>query len=194
LGIRAPPDGRQQLAERRQKTRSADRRRGPPDLAPQHLQLMPQHQGLKLLRPLRATKRNQQLEQTANQPVSERQSLKQQTSSTHPPTLPPLRRLSLRLHRPAARQKPRNEFVGPTGRRDGGVEPAGPVRAGGSHPDPATTAPAYLPPGFRTIVLQVIANQKHDGLRAPRRRDKCDGGTNVASRRVGCGTIPRRFT
>jgi len=49
---------------------------------------MPQHQDLKLLRPLRTTKQNQQLEQTADDPVSERQTLKQQTSSTHLPTLP----------------------------------------------------------------------------------------------------------
>ncbi len=48
---------------------------------------MPQHQDLKLLRPLRTTKQNQQLEQTANDPVSEGQALKQ-TSSTHLPTLP----------------------------------------------------------------------------------------------------------
>ena len=49
---------------------------------------MPQHQDLKLLRPLRTTKQNQQLEQTANDPVSEAQALKQQTSDTHRPTLP----------------------------------------------------------------------------------------------------------
>jgi hypothetical protein len=61
----------------------------PPDLAPQHLQLMPQHQDLKLVRPFRTTKENQQLEQTANDPVNKGQTLKQQTSSTHLPTLPP---------------------------------------------------------------------------------------------------------
>jgi len=48
--------------------------------APQYLQLMPQHQDLKLLRPIRTTKQNQQLEQTASDPVSEAQALKQQTS------------------------------------------------------------------------------------------------------------------
>src|SRR6266498_1402598 len=49
---------------------------------------MPQHQDLKLLRPLRTAKQNQQLEQTPNDPVSEGQTLKQQTSTTHRPTLP----------------------------------------------------------------------------------------------------------
>jgi hypothetical protein len=49
---------------------------------------MPQDQDLQLLRPLRTTKENQQLEQTANDPVSERQTLKEQTSSTHLRTLP----------------------------------------------------------------------------------------------------------
>src|SRR6266540_4325870 len=60
----------------------------PTYLAPQHLQLMAQHQDLHLLRPLRTTKQNQQLEQTANDPVNEEQTLKQQTSRTHRPTLP----------------------------------------------------------------------------------------------------------
>src|SRR6266511_1451005 len=42
----------------------------PTYLAPQHLQLMAQHQDLHFLRPLRTTKQNQQLEQTANDPSS----------------------------------------------------------------------------------------------------------------------------
>jgi hypothetical protein len=85
---RATPPSRQQLAERRQQDTIGRAQAGPPDLAPQHLELMPQHQDLKLIRPLRTTKQNQQLEQTANDPVSEGQTLKQQTSRTHLPTLP----------------------------------------------------------------------------------------------------------
>src|SRR6266536_2993623 len=77
---------------------------------------MPQHQDLKLLRPLRTTTQNQQLEQTADNPVSEGQTLKQQTSNTHLPTLPgrttPSTPPSPSAHAP---QKPPNEFVGPTG-------------------------------------------------------------------------------
>src|SRR6266508_3243707 len=82
------PAPRQQLAERRQQDPIGRPQARPPDLAPQHLQLMPQHQDLKLLRPLRTTKENQQLEQTPNDPVSEGQTLKQQMSDTHRPTLP----------------------------------------------------------------------------------------------------------
>ena len=69
---RPPPLPRQQLAERRQQDTIARAQARPPELAPQHVQLMPQHQDLKLLRPLRTTKQNQQLEQTADDPVSER--------------------------------------------------------------------------------------------------------------------------
>jgi hypothetical protein len=85
---RAPPLPRQQLAERRQQDTIGRPQPRPPDLAAQHLQLMPQHQDLKLLRPLRTTKKNQQLEQTANNPVSEGQTPKEQTSSMHLATLP----------------------------------------------------------------------------------------------------------
>jgi hypothetical protein len=74
-----------------------------------------QHQDLKLLRPLRTTKENQQLEQTANDPVTDGQTVKQQTSSTHLPTLPRSNSPELPLPPIRARpQKPRNEFVGPT--------------------------------------------------------------------------------
>src|SRR6266511_4253784 len=48
---------------------------------------MPQHEDLDLLRPLRTTKENEKLEQTADHPVSKGQALKQQTPSTHPSTL-----------------------------------------------------------------------------------------------------------
>ena len=48
---------------------------------------MPQHEDLDLLRPLRATKENEKLEQTADHPVSEGQDLKQQTPSTLRSTL-----------------------------------------------------------------------------------------------------------
>src|SRR6266511_4638883 len=48
---------------------------------------MPQHEDLNLLRPLRTTKKNNKLEQTADHPISEGQALKQQTPSTHPSTL-----------------------------------------------------------------------------------------------------------
>jgi hypothetical protein len=71
---RATPPPRQQLAARQQDTIGRPQPRTP-NLAPQHLQLMPQHQDLKLLPPLRTTTQNQQLEQTANDPVSERQTL-----------------------------------------------------------------------------------------------------------------------
>jgi hypothetical protein len=70
-----PP--RRQLAERRQQDTIGRPQPWPPDLTPQHLQLMPQHQDLKLLLPLRTTQENQQLEQTASKPISERQTLKQ---------------------------------------------------------------------------------------------------------------------
>ncbi len=85
---RHPSRPRHQLAERRQQDTIGRPQTRPPNLAPQHLQLMPQHQDLKLLLPLRTTKQNQQLEQTADDPVTERQALKQQTSGTHLPTLP----------------------------------------------------------------------------------------------------------
>src|SRR5439155_17373128 len=83
------------------------------NLAPQHLQLMPQHQDLKLLRPLRTTKQNQQLEQTANDPVSEGQALKQQTSSTHLPTLPARTTPSYSSPSVRAREKRRASFWDP---------------------------------------------------------------------------------
>src|SRR5262249_39852230 len=60
----------------------------PTYLAPHPLQLTAQQQDLHFLRPLRTTKQNQQLEQTASDAVSEAQTLKQQTSTTHRPTLP----------------------------------------------------------------------------------------------------------
>jgi len=47
-----PPAPRQHLAERRQQDTIGRPQTRPPDLPPQHLQLMPQHQDLKLLRPL----------------------------------------------------------------------------------------------------------------------------------------------
>src|SRR6266511_1434805 len=75
---------------------------------------MPQHQDLHLLCPLRTAKQNQQLEQTANDPVSKRQTLKQQTSDTHRPTLPARTTPSTPSHPRTAPQKPLNEFVGPT--------------------------------------------------------------------------------
>src|SRR5205823_1909659 len=53
----------------------------PADLAPQHLQLMPQQEDLDLLRPLRTTKENEKLEQTADHPASEGQPFNQQTPS-----------------------------------------------------------------------------------------------------------------
>jgi hypothetical protein len=56
------PLPRQQLAARRQQHTIGRPQARPPHLAPQHLQLMPQHQDLKLLRPLGTTKQNQQLE------------------------------------------------------------------------------------------------------------------------------------
>ena len=52
---------------------------------------MPQHEDLDLLRPLRTTKENEKLEQTADYPVSEGKALKQQTASTHPSTLSRIR-------------------------------------------------------------------------------------------------------
>src|SRR6266487_5994582 len=86
----------------------------PTYLAPQYPQLMPQHQDLKLLRPLRTTKQNQKLEQTANDPVSEAQALKQQTSGTHLPTLPA--RTTPSYSSPSGEAA--REFLGPTGRDD----------------------------------------------------------------------------
>src|SRR6266545_2265068 len=85
---RPPPFAWQQLAERRQQHTICRAQARTPNLAPQHLQFMPQHQDLKLLRPLRTTKENQQLKETANGPVSDGQPLRQQTSSAHLPTLP----------------------------------------------------------------------------------------------------------
>jgi hypothetical protein len=57
------------------------------DLAPEHLQLMPKNEDLHLLRPLVATKENEQLEQAANRPVKKGHDREQQGPSTHPPTL-----------------------------------------------------------------------------------------------------------
>ena len=68
---------RQQLAERRQQRTIGRPQARPADLAPQHLQLMPQHEHLELLRPLRASKENEKLEQTADHPLGERQPPKQ---------------------------------------------------------------------------------------------------------------------
>ena len=73
LNQERPPPPRQDLAERRQQDTIGRPQARPPDLAPQHLQLMPKHQDLKLLRPLRTTKQNQQLEQTANDPINKGQ-------------------------------------------------------------------------------------------------------------------------
>src|SRR5918995_208705 len=84
---RPPSRLRQHLAERRQQGTIGRPQARPADLAPQYLQLMPQHEDLDLLRPLRTTKENEQLEQTADDPVSEGQALKQQTPSTHLSTL-----------------------------------------------------------------------------------------------------------
>src|SRR6266511_1305737 len=63
---------------------------------------MPQHEDLDLLRPLRTTKENEKLEQTADHPVSEGQALKQQTPSTHLSTLSGSKHadLLLRFHQP----------------------------------------------------------------------------------------------
>jgi hypothetical protein len=113
---RAMPPPRQQLVERRQQDTIGRPQPRPPDLAPQHLQLMPQHRNLKLLRPLRTTKQNQQLEQTANNPVRERQALTQQTASTDFPTLPDR---TTRVTPPSPSvcgpAEAAREFVGPTG-------------------------------------------------------------------------------
>jgi hypothetical protein len=84
---RAPTRARQHLAERFQQDAIGRPQPRPTHLAPQHLQLMAKHQDLKLLRPVGTTKENKKLEQTADHPISERQNLKQQTSSTHLPTL-----------------------------------------------------------------------------------------------------------
>src|SRR6266540_2209286 len=96
-------------------TAAARARPRPPNLAPQHLQLMPQHQDLKLLRPLRTTKQNQQLEQTANDPVSKGQALKQQTLTTHLPTLPARTTPGYSSPSVRAREKRRASFWDPQG-------------------------------------------------------------------------------
>src|SRR6266545_6845924 len=108
---------RQQPAECSQQDTIGRPQTRPTYLAPQHLQLMPQHQDLHFLRPLRTTKQNQQLEQTANDPVSEGQTLNQQTSTTHRPTLPARTTPgSSSLSTRARPSRTPNEFVGPTGR------------------------------------------------------------------------------
>jgi hypothetical protein len=107
---------RQQPAERRQQDPIGRPQTRPTYLAPQHLQLMPQHQDLHFLRPLRTTKQNQQLEQTANDPVSEAQTLKQQTSRTHRPTLPARTTPSYSpLHQPRGPAERRTSLWDPQG-------------------------------------------------------------------------------
>jgi hypothetical protein len=113
VSVLCPSLPRHQLAERRQQDTIGRPQTRPPNLAPQYLQLMPQHQDLKLLLPLRTTKQNQQLEQTANDPVSERQALKQQTSGTHLPTLPARRTPSYSSPSVRAREKRRASFWDP---------------------------------------------------------------------------------
>jgi hypothetical protein len=70
------------------KTRSGERRRGRPTWRRSTCSSWRKTRNLHLLRPLRTTQENQQLQQTANDPISEEQTLKQQTSSAHPATLP----------------------------------------------------------------------------------------------------------
>src|SRR5919198_735270 len=60
---------RRQLTKRREQNTIGRSQARPPDLPAQHLQLVPQDQDLELLRPLRPTKEDQQLEQTTNDPV-----------------------------------------------------------------------------------------------------------------------------
>jgi hypothetical protein len=78
---------RQCLAERGEYDPVGWARLRPGDLTPQHLQLMPQQQNLRLLSLLRASKQEHQLEQSTRQPIAEAKELKQQRSSTHARTL-----------------------------------------------------------------------------------------------------------
>src|SRR6266511_677918 len=125
---------RQHLAERRQQGTIGRPQARAADLAPQHLKLMPQHEDLDLLRPLRTTKENEKLEQAADHPVSEGKALKQQTPRTHPPTLSP-RKTRRPAHpfpiRRAEPQKPAREFMGPTRR-----QPSRSIAARGSTAQP----------------------------------------------------------
>jgi hypothetical protein len=104
---RALARSRQSLGERRQHGAIGCLNAWAGDLPLEHLQLMPKEEDLDLLGPLGTAQKNEQLEQTADRPVDERQALKQQTLSSHPPT-DGLMRL---------RRAP--EFVGPTGRASG---------------------------------------------------------------------------
>jgi len=93
-----PPQKRRRLEQQRPRTRQRLAERGeydtvgwarlrPGDLTPQHLQLVPQKQDLRLLSLLRASEEEHQLEESARQPVAEAKDLKQQRTSTHARTL-----------------------------------------------------------------------------------------------------------
>src|SRR5207247_1246747 len=111
---RPPSRLRKHLAERRQQGTIGRPQARPTDLAPQHLQLMPQHEDLDLLRPLRTTKENEKLEQTADHPISERQALKQQTPSTHLSTLSRSRdRLAPGLYQLGGPAEAMRQYLGP---------------------------------------------------------------------------------
>jgi hypothetical protein len=156
---RPPSRLRQHLAERRQQGTISRPQARPADLAPQHHKLMPQHEYLDLLRPLRTTKENEKLEQTANHPISEGQALKQQTPSTHLSMLSRSKHadLRLRLHQPGEPAETAREFLGPTRRdRDGQTDNGeGAVGRGGLsllHTTKPTTGSGSTAPARRRVV------------------------------------------
>jgi hypothetical protein len=116
LDEEGPPSRfRQHLVERRQQGTIDRPQTRPADLTAQHLQLMPQHENLDLSRPLRTTKENEKLEQTADHPGNEGQAPKQQTS-TDPITLSHSRHPEAAPYPPAGGPpEAAREFLGPTG-------------------------------------------------------------------------------
>jgi hypothetical protein len=88
------------------------------DLAPEHVQLVPENEDLDLLRPIATTAQNEQLEQAANRPVKKGQDRQQQGPSTHPSTVRPWRvsdRLLGLQQRSASPSPAARQFLGPTG-------------------------------------------------------------------------------
>ncbi len=136
---RPPSRPRQHLAERRQQDTIGRPQARTADLTPQHLQLMPQHEYLDLLRPLRTTKENEKLEQTADHPIREGQALKQQTPSTHLSTLSRARHTDLltRFHQAAGAAEAGARVYGTYTHRSLSLRP----------PDESTSASARAPAG-----------------------------------------------
>jgi Domain of unknown function (DUF4132) len=111
---RSPPRLRQNPGERSQHRTVGQPHARSTDLAPEHVQLMPQHKDLHLLCSLGPTKKNEQLEEAEDHPVGEGHALNQQTPSTHPPTLRlPETRSCLSPSTPTTTTAAR-EFLGPT--------------------------------------------------------------------------------